>query len=116
MYHIGLLQRRLVIFVSSNRRKILGAICLRFGWSNASLPTTCPCGSRFGTQHCMSFRGFVSIRNNHLRDITANMLSQVCNDIKIEAKVTPKLIGEELNSRTANTTNEERLDFRACGV
>ena len=44
------------------------------------------------------------------------MLSQVCNDIKIEAKVTPKLIGEELNSRTANTTNEERLDFRACGV
>ena len=112
MYHIGLQQCRLVIFVSSNRNKILGAVCLRFGWSNASLPTACPCGSRFGTQHCMSFRGFVSIRHTHLRDITANMLSQVCNDIEIESK----LIGEELNSKTANTTNEEILDFRARGV
>ena len=60
-------------------------------------------------------RGFVSIRRNDLRDLTANILSEVCKDIEIEPKLTP-LTGEELGNRTANTTNEARLDIRARGV
>ena len=60
-------------------------------------------------------RGFVSIRRNDLRDLTANMLSEVCRDIEIEPKLTP-LTCEELGNRTANTTNEARLDIRARGV
>ena len=59
--------------------------------------------------------GFVSIRHNVLRDVTTKMLSKVCKDIEIEPKLTP-LTGEELVSGTANTTNEARLDIRACGV
>ena len=43
------------------------------------------------------------------------MLCEVSKDIVIEPKLTP-LTGEELSSRTANTTNEARLDNRACGV
>ena len=58
---------------------------------------------------------FVSVRHNDLRDLTANMLSEVCKDIEIEPKLTP-LTGEVLGSRTANTTNEARLDIRAPGV
>ena len=50
-----------------------------------------------------------------LRDLTAKMLSKVCKDIEIEPKLTPWM-GEELDSRTANTTNEARLDIRARGV
>ena len=56
--------------------------------------------------------GFVTIRRNDLRDLTANMLSEVCKDVEIEPKLTP-LTGEVLGSRTANTTNEARLDIRA---
>ena len=59
--------------------------------------------------------GFVSIRHNDLRDLTANMLSEVCKDVEIEPKLTP-LTGEVLGSRTANTTNQARLDIRARGV
>ena len=59
--------------------------------------------------------GFVSIRHNDLRGLTADMLTKVCKDIEIEPKLTP-LIGKEFGSRTANTTNEARLDIRACGV
>ena len=59
--------------------------------------------------------GFVSIRHDDQRDLIANMLSEVCKDIEIEPKLTP-LTGEELDSRTANTTNEARLDIRARGV
>ena len=65
----------------------------------------------------MSYKkgGFVSIRHNDLIDLTANMLSKVCKEIEIEPKLTP-LTGEKLDNRTANTTNEARLDIEACGV
>ena len=43
------------------------------------------------------------------------MLSEICKDVEIEPKLTP-LTGEELGFRTANTTNEARLDIRAHGV
>ena len=43
------------------------------------------------------------------------MLSEVCKETEIEPKLTP-LTGEELDNKTANTTNEARLDIRACGV
>ena len=58
---------------------------------------------------------FVSVRHNDLRDLTANMLSEVCKDVEIGPKLTP-LTGEDLGSRTTNTTNEVRLDIRADGV
>ena len=41
--------------------------------------------------------GFVSIRHNYLRDLAANMLSEVCKDVEIEPKLTP-LTGEVLGS------------------
>ena len=43
------------------------------------------------------------------------MLSEVCKDVEIGPKLTP-LTGEDLGSRTTNTTNEVRLDIRADGV
>ena len=68
--------------------------------------------------------GFVTIRHNDLRDLTANMLSEVSKDVEIERKLTLtlklkltlKLTGEVLGTRIANTTNKARLDIRARGV
>ena len=62
-----------------------------------NLPTSCPCGSKFDIQHCMSFKkgGFICIQHDDLGDQTANMMSEVCKDIDIEPKLTP-LPGEEL--------------------
>ena len=79
----------------------------------ADLPTTCPWGSRFSIQHCMSSKkgGFIYIRQNYLRDLTANILSEVCKDIEIKPELTT-LMGKELGRRTANTTNDTRLDIR----
>ena len=81
MYQIGLQHCRYVILVSSYRSNI-------FGWSIASLPTTCSCSSRFSIQNCMSCKkeGFVSIRHNDLRDLNAKMLSEVYKDTEIERK------------------------------
>ena len=56
--------------------------------------------------------GFVTIRHNDLRDLTAKILSEVCYNTEIEPTSVP-LIGEDLSNWTANKTNKARLD--ACG-
>ena len=53
--------------------------------------------------------GFVTIRHNDLRDLTAKVLSEVCNDTEIEPKLVP-LSGEDLSNRTASRSNKARLD------
>ena len=58
--------------------------------------------------------GVVTIRHNELRDLTAKKLSEVCYDTKIEPIFVP-LSGEDLSNRTANRSNEVRLDVRARG-
>ena len=58
--------------------------------------------------------GVVTIRHNELRDLTVKILSQVCYDIEIEPTLVP-LSGEDLSNRTANRSNEARLDVRAGG-
>ena len=58
--------------------------------------------------------GIVTIRHNELRDLTAKKLSEVCYDTKIEPIFVP-LSGEDLSNRTANRSNEVRLDVRASG-
>ena len=99
-----------------SKQQFWDSIRLRYGWDISNLPTTCPCGSKFDIQHCMSCKkgGFVSIRHNDLRDLTANMVSEVCKDTEIEPRLTP-LSGEELRGRTSNNSNEARVDIRTRG-
>ena len=96
-----------------SKQHFCDAIRLRYVWSIAKFLTTCPGGSRFSIQHCISCKKGLSclIRHNDLRDLTATMLSEVCKAIETEPKLTP-FTGEELDSRTINT----RLDIRARGV
>ena len=58
---------------------------------------------------------FMFIRHNNPRDLTTKMLTEVCKDREIEPKLA-SLTGEELDSRTAHTTNKARLDIKARGV
>ena len=58
--------------------------------------------------------GLVFIRQNGIRDLTANILREVSNDVELEAKLIP-LIGEQLQYRSAITGDEVRLDICARG-
>ena len=51
-------------------------------------------------------------RKEDIRDLTANILREACNDIEIEAKLI-QLTGEQLQYRSAITGNEARLDIQA---
>ena len=81
---------------------------------NLKITTTYPCGSKFDIQHSMNCKkgGFVTIRHNDLRDLTAIILWEVCYDTETEPRIVP-LSGEDLSNRTANRSNEARLVVRA---
>ena len=54
---------------------------LRYGWDLARLPQHCSCGARFSIEHSFSCPkgGFPTIRHNEIRDLTANLLTEVCS-------------------------------------
>ena len=74
-----------------------------------NLPASCPYGSKFDIQHSMSCKkgGFIYIliRHNDLRDLTANMMSEVCKDTEVEPKLS-QFSEEKLQCRTSNNSNK----------
>ena len=63
---------------------------------------SCPCG------------GFPSLCHNEIRDVTADLLNEVCHNVSTEPELQP-LSGELLNHRIANTEGGARLDVKAQG-
>ena len=60
-------------------------------------------------------RGFPILRHNEVRDITVDLLSEVCSAIAIEPTLHP-LSGECLEKCMADKYDEARLDVSAKGV
>ena len=86
------------------------------GNHNTYIPPHCACGKNFTTDHALSCPtgGYPSIRHNELRDLTANLLREVCHDVAVEPHLQP-LWGEQLNGRTNIQGDGTRLDISACG-
>ena len=98
-----------------NKREFKDAIKMRYNWEISNLPKTCMCGDIFYVDHAMICRrgGFVIQRHNELRDLEAELLSTVCNDVQVEP-VLQQITGETQN-RGANRAIDARLDIRARG-
>ena len=92
------------------------ALCLRYGWQLSRIPTNCDCGTPFSVEHALSCPkgGFPSIRHNEIRDLTANLMSEVCNDVSVEPHLQP-ITSEQLSGVSANTQDGARLDQRSLG-
>ena len=92
------------------------ALYLRYGFPLPRLPLKCVCGAPFNEVHGLNCQrgGFVIIRHNEVRDLTAELLSEVCNDVAIEPALTP-LSGEEFESETTSRENDSRCDVAARG-
>ena len=92
------------------------ALCLRYGWSPPMLASQCVCGQLFTIAQPLSCPtgGYPSIRHNELRDITADLLKEVCSDITVEPPLQP-LTGKVLSMRTSIRGEEARLDISAKG-
>lgn len=98
------------------------ALCLRYNWPPAQLPSICVCGQAFDSSHSMSCPtgGLPSLRHNELRDITARLLKETCYDVATEPVLQP-VTGETLLGRCSNREDNARLDiatrgFWGCGA
>ena len=82
-------------------------IRIKYGWILTRLPTN--------YERALSCKkgGFISLCHNHLRNITATLLKEVCKDIRVEPQL-QQLTGEILHPSTI-TGNEARLDICARG-
>ena len=101
---------------SLNKQEFKDALAIRYNISIKGLPETCACGSEFTCDHAMICKkgGFISLRHNDLRDITYELLSEVCKGVENEPMLQP-LTGETLKYQTAKTENNARLDVSALG-
>ena len=91
-------------------------LLLRYHWTPLACPTFCACGHDFTIDHCISCPkgGFPSLQHNEVHDLTAQMMSEVCNNVSIEPHLQP-LSGEALRFKTANSDSNSRLDIAANG-
>ena len=92
------------------------AIALRYSWLPSNFSTSCPCGSSFSVQHALSCPtgGFPTLHHNEVRDLTTNLMVEVCQDICTEPSLQP-ITGETLTGASAITEDGARLDIAASG-
>ena len=74
------------------------------------------CGANFVVEHLLSCPrgGFPSLCHNEIKDLTATLLTEVCNDVKVEPDLR-EITTETMTRRTANTEDDARLDIAANG-
>ena len=62
-----------------NKGEFRDALCLRYDWSLPNVPQQCSCGKQFSANHAMTCHlgGFLTVRHNDIRDITASLLTQI---------------------------------------
>ncbi|KXJ11669.1 hypothetical protein AC249_AIPGENE7115 [Exaiptasia diaphana] len=98
-----------------NRREFRDALRLRYNWAFNDIPSKCVCGEDFSVDHAMICKrgGFIIQRHNELRDLEAELLNTVCNDVVIEPLLQPTT---DINlSKGANKAADARLDIHARG-
>ena len=98
------------------KRDFRDALALRYGWALRDTPVTCSCGKAFTPTHAMScpLGGFPTIRHNEVRDMLADLVTEVCADVAVEPLLAP-ITGERFLSASTNTATDARADIRARG-
>jgi len=101
---------------SLNKQEFRDAVALRYCLPVHGIPEACVCGNEFTTDHAMICKkgGFVSLRHNEVRDITYEMMTEVCREVEQEPVLLP-LSGEQLRYQTSNIQENARLDISARG-
>ena len=88
------------------------ALCLHYGWTPLHLPSHCVCGSNMSIEHALNCKcgGFPSLRHNELRDITADLLTEICPDVQVEPAL-QALSGARFSHQSAITDDNARADI-----
>ena len=91
-------------------------LSIRYGWRLKKILSHSACENTFNLQHALQCQkgGFLALRQNHIRNTTANLLTEVCKDAHVETQL-QLLSGETFSEKTANKLDQARVDVSACG-
>ena len=100
-----------------NKQEFRDALCLRYNWKIHGTPRKCGgCGKDNDTAHALSCKsgGYVSFRHDAIRDTEAELLKEICRDVKIEPVL--QQTKADLRRQTANKADQARADIAATGL
>ena len=97
-----------------NKQEFQDSLCLRYGWSIPNTPSFCECGQKNSINHTLSCKkgGYVVMRHNKVRDLEAELMSEVCYNVQTE----PELIPLDNNSLGINSATGERARPDVSGI
>ena len=100
-----------------NKEEFRDSVYLRYSWWIPNTPITCGCGKTSDLDHLLTCKlgGYVIMTHNHIRDTIANLLRDVCHDVKVEPQLQKINEGDCLSSKTIKG-DQARLDVSARGV
>ncbi len=81
------------------------------------MPTNCVCGTENSINHSLICKtgGYTIFRHNIVRDTIAEILKEICKDVKVEPELIP--IDSDHNfSSSENLTEKARLDVSCVGL
>ena len=99
-----------------NKQQFWDAVCIRYDLQLKDVPKYCQCGQEYSINHCLSCKkgGYIIIRHNAVRDTLAELLGEICKDVKVEPSLLP-VTGENLPTGT-NSSDGARADVSAIGL
>ena len=99
------------------KQALWDAFRMRYGIPLKRIPQNCVRGCPFNVQHALSCPkgGFTIIRHNEVRDLTAELLAEVCTNTTVEPTLAP-LTGEKLDYLSSIKTDDARADVSARGL
>ena len=87
-------------------------LCVMVGLLSQT-PSRCACRNNFSIEHALSCPkgGLPSLCCNEIRDLTANLLTEVCHQVQVEPEFQPVSVPESFPLSTANIQDRARLDI-----
>ena len=98
-----------------NKQRFRDAVRVRYDWNIPGTPDYCKCGEENDINHALSCKHgpYVIMRHNKIRDLEAELMREVCHDVRIEPELLP-LANDQVV--TGNKAKKARLDVAGNGV
>ena len=98
-----------------NKQNFSDAIRVRYDWRVPGTPSHCVCGAKNDIDHALNCKkgAYAIKRHNRVRDTLAEIMKEVCLDVKIEPSLLPLANTDMIKG---NTAENARLDVSGIGV
>ena len=98
-----------------NKQEFRDSICLRYGLRVPNTSSPCLCGKKNDIDHALSCKrgGYVIKRHDRVRDLEAELMREVCTDVRIEPHLLPLA---NPNRVSGNKAENARLDVAGNGL